>query len=58
MSVRALLISLRLAAVLLILVVVPPLWRLMLWLPWHVDCLIATLAAFAFAYRFEREAQH
>lgn len=34
---------------------VASLWNLMLWLPWHVDFAIATAAAFAFAYKFERE---
>jgi hypothetical protein len=55
MSDRALLVTLRLGAILLILIVVPLLWRLMQWLPWQADCLIATASAFAFAYRFERE---
>jgi len=46
---------LRILAILGIIVIVPLMWRLMLWLPWQVDCAIATVAAFAFAYRFERE---
>jgi hypothetical protein len=46
---------LRILAILGIIVIVPLMWRLMLWLPWQVDCAIATAAAFAFAYRFERE---
>jgi hypothetical protein len=58
MSRRAILITLRLAAILLVLIVVPVLWRLMLWLPWHVDCAIAAAAALAFAYKFEREAEY
>jgi hypothetical protein len=48
-------LGLRILAVLVIMFVVPILWRLMLWLPWQVDCLIAAAAAFAFAYTFERE---
>ena len=55
MSDRALLITLRSGAILLIVIIVPLLWRLMLWLPWPVDCVIAAIAAFAFAYKFERE---
>jgi hypothetical protein len=47
--------ALRLAAILAVVVVVPLLWRLMLWLPWQLDCALATAAAFAFAYKFERE---
>jgi hypothetical protein len=45
----------RIFAVLLTIAVIPLLWRLMLWLRWPMDCLIAGTAAFAFAYRFERE---
>jgi hypothetical protein len=48
-------LGLRILALLVVIVVVPILWRLMLWLPWQVDCLIAAAAAFAFAYTFERE---
>jgi hypothetical protein len=48
-------LGLRILALLVIVVVVPLLWRLMLWLPWQMDCLIAAAAAFAFAYKFERE---
>jgi hypothetical protein len=33
---------------------VASLWNFMLWLPWQADCGIATAAAFAFAYKFER----
>jgi hypothetical protein len=55
MSDRALLVTLRVGAILLIVIVVPLLWRLMRWLPWQADCVIAAAAAFAFAYRFERE---
>jgi hypothetical protein len=48
-------IGIRIVAVLLMIVVVPLLWRLMLWLPWQADCAIAVIASLAFAYRFERE---
>ena len=48
-------LTLRILAVLAIILVVPLLWRLMLWLPWQVDCVIAAIAAFAFAYKFEGE---
>ena len=51
----ALVISLRIAAILAVILIVPAMWRLMLWLPWQVDCLLATASAFAFAYKFERE---
>ena len=55
MSVRALLVALRVTAVVATATVLPFLCRLMLWLPWQVDCALATAAAFAFAYKFERE---
>lgn len=51
----AFVISLRIAAFLAVILIVPVIWRLMLWLPWQVDCLLAAAAAFAFAYKFERE---
>ena len=47
-------ITLRLAAVAAMILVVWVLWRVMLILPWPVDCLIAGAGALAFAYRFER----
>jgi hypothetical protein len=50
-----LIIGLRLAAVVVMIAAVSLMWRVMASLPWGVDCLIATGAAFAFAYRFERE---
>jgi hypothetical protein len=53
--VHTLVLVLRILAILAIIVIVPLMWRLMLWLPWQVDGAIATAAAFAFAYRFERE---
>lgn len=49
-------LGLRLTAVAVSVIVVAELWRLMAWLPWQVDCLIAAAAAIGFAYRFEREA--
>jgi hypothetical protein len=55
MSVRACLIGLRVTAVIAIATILPFLCKLMLWLPWQVDCALATTAAFAFAYKFERE---
>ena len=55
---HAVVISLRIAAILLVILIVPLLWRFMLWLPWQVDCVLATAAAFAFAYKFEREESH
>ena len=45
----------RLAAVVVMIASVVALWYCMLWLPWQVDCLLATAAAFAFAYTFERQ---
>jgi|EndMetStandDraft_4_1072995.scaffolds.fasta_scaffold600510_2 hypothetical protein len=48
-------LALRLLACLAIIIAVPLMWRLMLWLPWQLDCVLATSAAFAFAYTFERE---
>ena len=50
-----LIVGLRALAILSILIIVPLLWRAMARLPWQVDCALATAAAFAFAYRFERE---
>jgi hypothetical protein len=51
----ALVLGIRLAAILLIIIVVPLLWRVMLWLPWQMDCALAAAAAFAFAYVFDNE---
>ena len=48
-------LGLRIVAALAVIVLVPLIWRLMLWLPWQADCVIAAAAAFAFAYKFERE---
>ena len=52
---RAVIIIIRLAALVVVIVGVATLWNFMLWLPWQVDCLLAAAAALAFAYRFERE---
>ncbi len=55
MNTQMRLIFLRLGAVALMIVSVYLLSRVMFWLPWQVDCIIAGVAALAFAYRFERE---
>jgi hypothetical protein len=52
---RIIVVSLRLGAVVLMVVSAYVLSRVMLWLPWQADCLIAAACALAFAYRFERE---
>jgi len=52
---RLIVISLRLGAVALMILTVCLLSRVMLWLPWQADCVIAAASALAFAYRFERE---
>jgi hypothetical protein len=52
---RVIVISLRLGAVALMIVSIYLLSRIMLWLPWEADCVIAAACALAFAYRFERE---
>ena len=51
-------IAIRIAAVIVMIASVASLWNLMLWLPWQADCVLATAAAFAFAYIFEREESH
>lgn len=56
--IRASIIAIRLAAVVVMSATVAALWNFMLWLPWQVDCVLATAAAFAFAYKFEREESH
>jgi hypothetical protein len=53
--VRASIITMRLAAIVVMIASVGALWNFMLWLPWQVDCMLAVAAAFAFAYKFERE---
>jgi hypothetical protein len=52
---RAAIVTIRLAALIVMIATVAALWNFMLWLPWHVDFALATAAAFAFAYKFERE---
>ena len=52
---RIAILTIRLAALVVMIASVAALWNIMLWLPWHVDFALATLAAFAFAYKFERE---
>ena len=53
--VRAAIVIIRLAALVVTIATVGALWNFMLWLPWQVDCEIACAAAFAFAYKFERQ---
>ena len=48
-------ITIRLAALVVTIASVAALWNFMLWLPWQIDCVLAIGAAFAFAYKFERE---
>ena len=55
---RASIFTIRLAAVVVMIASVAALWNVMLWLPWQVDCMLAAAAAFAFAYKFEREESH
>jgi len=52
---RASIITIRIAALVVLVASVAALWNFMLWLPWQVDCLLAVAAAFAYAYKFERE---
>jgi len=53
--IRASIVTMRLAAVVVIIATVLALWNFMLWLPWQVDGLVAMAAAFAYSYKFERE---
>jgi hypothetical protein len=53
--IRAAIVAMRLAAVVVMIASVTALWNVMLWLSWQADCVLATAAAFAFAYKFERE---
>ena len=55
MGTRASIITMRLAAIVVMIATVAALWNFMLWLPWPVDCLIAMAVALGFAYKFERE---
>jgi hypothetical protein len=52
---RIIVVSLRFGAVALMILSAYVLSRVMLWLPWQADCVIAAACALAFAYRFERE---
>ena len=52
---HASIVTIRLAALVVLVASVAALWNLMLWLSWQVDCLAAIAAAFAYAYKFERE---
>ena len=55
---RVVILTIRLAALVVMIASVAALWNFMLWLPWHVDFALATAAAFAYAYKFEREESH
>ena len=55
MNTRLIVVGLRLAAIVVMIASVYLLSRVMLWLPWEADCVIAAAAALAFAYGFERE---
>ena len=55
MTERALLIFIRLTALLIVVFGVPLLWRVMMRLSWPVDCVIAAAASVLFAYTFERQ---
>jgi hypothetical protein len=54
---RAIIVSLRIAATITAAVIVMALWHLMLWMPWQLDCAMAVGAALVFAYQFERTAE-
>ena len=55
---RAVILTIRLAALVVMIASVAALWNFMLWLPWQADFALATAAAFAYAYKFEREESH
>jgi hypothetical protein len=55
---RTSIVTIRVAALTLMIAGGAALWNFMLWLPWQADCVLATAAAFAFAYIFEREESH
>ena len=38
---RAIIVSLRIAAIITAAVIVMALWHLMLWMPWQLDCVMA-----------------
>jgi len=48
-------VTIRVAALIVLVASVAALWNFMLWLPWQIDCVLALAAAFAYAYKFERE---
>ena len=54
--IRYIIVGLRLGAAMAVTIGVWCLWRLMLWLPWQADCVMAAVAVLTFAYKFEREA--
>ena len=54
---RAIIVGLRIAAIITAAVIVLGLWHLMLWMPWQLDCVMAAASALVFAYRFERTAE-
>lgn len=56
--IRPSILTMRLAAIVVMIATVAALWNVMLWLPAPVDCIIALAAAFAYAYKFEREESH
>ena len=51
----ALIWVIRVAALIVMIASVSALWNFMMWLSWQVDFLFATAAAFAYAYKFERD---
>jgi len=55
---RTSIVVIRLAALVVMIATVSALWNLMLWLPWQLDCVLAAVAALAFAYTFERGESH
>ena len=55
---RVSIVVIRLSALVVMIATVAALWNFMLWLPWQLDCVLATAAAFGFAYTFEREESH
>jgi hypothetical protein len=52
---HASIVTIRIAALIVLAATVAALWNFMIWLPWQVDCAIAGASAFAYAYAFERE---
>ena len=55
---HASIVVVRVAALIVMIASLTALWNVMLWLPWQADCVMATAAAFAFAYTFERQESH